>query len=133
MNKVLPTERLTSVLAEATTHAEALHHLRRVVSQCLRDWGIMPQEAIMAELREALDQANSAQLGAIPEALAYLQLNSRRLEASRNAQRKRRGLPPRDYDPLAHLPREGQAPSPSAPTLSLDDIEEKLKELQYEE
>lgn len=127
--KILPTERLTLVLGEATTALSTARDLRRVISQIIRDFGIMPQEAVLAELREALDQANAVpQPTAIPEALAYLKVNSVRLLTARNRQRLRRDIPLSEFNPMDYLEEE-ETRAPALPGMSLEDIEAKLKGL----
>jgi hypothetical protein len=128
--KTLPTQRLASVLAESLVYMTTLHKTRVTLSQIIRDFGIMPQEAILAELREALDQANAAQPMAIPEAIAYLRVNAKRIEQARNRSRQNRGLARSDYDVSDVLDTDATAPAKEIhPTLSLEDIEAKLKSL----
>lgn len=130
-SKILPTERLTLVLGEATSALTSAKALRRTISQILRDWAIMPQEAILLELREALDRANTQPLPeAIPEALAYLKENSRRLQSARNRHRAKRDIPLSEFNPAEFFSQEEEPVKVTAlPGMSLEDIEAKLKEL----
>ena len=130
--RTLPTERLANVLTEATEILTQHNAARRAISQILRDAGVMPLEAIIAELREVLDNSNVSSTSHIQEAVAYLKVNKNRLDNARNADRKRRGLEPRDA--TINLPeREEAFPIPASnPVFSIEDIEEKLAALEIE-
>lgn len=128
MSKIVPTERLAAVLLEAAELQRLLTLLRTTTSQVVRDWGIMPEEARLAELREVLDQVQPLTLTAIPETLAYLKVNLKRMERTRNAVRKMRGQGPTAYN--IELPSEAPTLREDIlPSFSLDEIEAKLKGL----
>lgn len=132
MTRTLPTERLASVLIEATELLTQHNIARRALAQILRDSGTMPLEAIIASLREVLDNSNIGSTSHIQEAVAYLKVNKNRLDNSRNADRKKRGLEPRDAK--INLPeREEEFLVPASnPVFSIEDIEEKLAALEIE-
>jgi hypothetical protein len=131
MTRTLPTERLAGVISEASSIVAAHNKLRLTLSQIIRDWGVMPQEAALAELREALDQAGILPTQRISDALAYLKVNRGKLDNARNAIRKQRGLEPRDADII--LPEaDRQSPPKFSEVFTLEDIEEKLKGLSTE-
>lgn len=122
--RTLPTERLANVVNESADSQAMLQAMRIAISQILRDWGIMPQEAIMAELRELLDKANVIQPFHTTEALVYLRMNEKRLNQSRNRSRRGRGIDaPRDTN-LGFV--DDHQSIASRPVFSLEEIEKKL-------
>lgn len=132
--KLYPTERLTLVTAEAMQAIKHLKELRLAVAQIIRDFGTMPQEAVLAELREALDKANVFQPDAIPAAAAYLRYNAQRLVNNRNRLRAARGATEAELkglDIIAAIEADIHS-IPSVPSFDLKDIEAKLAGLSEE-
>lgn len=130
MPKTLPTDRLARVINESVEFMTTLSNLRTTLAQVIRDWGAMPDEARLDELREALDKANVVQPHQIPLAFAHLKTNLTKIEAARNARRKSKGLEPRFGEESV-----GELASPQTyvrPSFTLDDIEKKLKALEIE-
>lgn len=126
--RTLPTQRLSEVIVEGTEALTALANLRRALAQVVKEWGLTPQEVVLDELRNLLDENPQPAGIKLAEATAYLKLHGNKLKLARNAQRRQRGLEPSDFVPEFGEDTNSVLPE-FKPILTIEDIEEKLKSL----